>query len=211
MLDFCGYVVTMVAGFPWLLLPWFLDFYGYSVTMVDGFPLLLCYSGCWFSMITLLPWLLVFHFYSATVVAGFPWLLFCRGCWFSIFILLPWLLVFHDYSFVVVAGFPFFSATMVAGFPWFFSYHGYDIIDCWVASNRGYHVHDRADFRGFHGFRVYQGLIKFLRVEQLTGTPTTNEFNPENTRVTSVRFGVNKLNRVKRLIPCWQRFTVDQY
>ena len=144
--------------------------------------------GCWISVATLLPWLLVFHGYSY------------HGFWISMVTLLPWLMDFHCYS-----------VTVVAGFPWFFSYHGYDIIDCWVASNRGYHVHDRADFRGFHGFRVYQGLIKFLRVEQLTGTPTTNEFNPENTRVTSVRFGVNKLNRVKRLIPCWQRFTVDQY
>jgi hypothetical protein len=135
--------------------------------------------------------------------AGFPRFPCYHACWISTVSLLPCLLDFH--------GFP---VTMVAGIPWLLCCHG-----CWCSMvtllpwlrykltvewrrNRAYHVHDRADFRGVCCFRVYQGLTEFLRATQLPGTHMTDEFNHELTRVTSVRFGVNKLRRVTRLILC---------
>jgi hypothetical protein len=144
---------------------------------------------CWISMVTLLPWLLDFHGYPVTMVAGFPRLPCYHGCWSSMVVLLSWLLVFHGYSVAMVA------CKLTA--EW--------------RRNRGFHVHDRAGFRGVYHFRVYQGLTEFHRVTKLPDTHMTDEFNPEYTRVTSVRFEVNKLGRVTRLIPCWQRYKICRY
>jgi hypothetical protein len=97
---------------------------------------------------------------------------------------------------------------MVALLSWLLVFHGYSIamVACKLTAewrrNRGYHVHDRAKFMGVYDFRVHQGLTEFHRVTQLSDTHMTDEFNPEYTRVTSVRFEVNKLRRVTRLIPC---------
>ena len=124
--------------------------------------------------------LLVFYGYPITMVAGFPWLPFYHGCWFSMVTMLSWLLVFHGYSVAMVA---------------------YKLTVEWCR-NMGYHVHDRAEFRDVYDFPVYQGLTEFHRVTQLSGTHKTDEFNPEYTRDTSVRFEVNKLRRMTRLIPC---------
>jgi hypothetical protein len=84
-------------------LPRLLDFYGYPVTMVAGFPWVPCYNGCWISAVTLLLWLLVFHGYPVTMLAGFPRLPCYHGGWFSMVTVLPWLLLFHGYSVAMVA------------------------------------------------------------------------------------------------------------
>jgi hypothetical protein len=116
---------------------------------------------------------------------------------------------FHGYPVTIVGGFPCLLFchscwySMAILLPWL----RYILTVEW-RRNRGYHVRDRAEFRGVYGFRVYQCLIEFIRVTQLTATHKTREFNPEYTRVKTARFGVNKLRRVTRLFPCWRRFTV---
>jgi len=68
-----GCCISMVT-----LLPWLLDFSGYLVTMVVGLQWLPCLP--WISTVSLLPLFLVFHGYSVTMVAGIQWLLCCHGC-----------------------------------------------------------------------------------------------------------------------------------
>lgn len=87
------------------------------------------------------------------MVAGFQWLPCYHGCWISTVSLLPWLLVFRGYS-----------VAMVAGIPWLLCCHGCDTNRLLSDIETGDNVHDRAEFRVVYGFRVYQGLVEFLRV-----------------------------------------------